>query len=183
MMKSNGIVPNGGSPSGQSPPASPSPAKGSPTKATPAKSTPAKGTSGTKGSKGAPSRKRKAPNNNTPSKKGKFKPNTETEAEDQTLVVKDEDGDEAGQLSGGGMYKSATNPDPMLSETAAETADQDAAALFNEFCHPIDSEVETNAKKARRGTKGQAVKEQDDSDAEDKDSDSVILKEESDIIV
>lgn len=166
-MKAHGINPNGNSVSGQS---------------TPATTSPAKGTPATKGSKGTPSKKRKAAAAGTPSKKGKFKPETDTETETPPLMVKAEDDHETGQISGGGMYKSATNPDPMLSETAAKAADQDAAALFNEFCHPIDSEAETNTKKARRGTKGTVIKKQEDPEVEEEDADAVIFKEEPEVV-
>ena len=168
-MKANGINPNGGSPSGQSPPASPSPNKAS---------TPSKG------AKGSPPKRRKAAKNSeTPSKKSKLKAETEFDEESQSPLVKDEDAKENGHIFGGGMYKSATNPDPMLSETATGAADLDAAALFSEFCHPVDSDAETivengsdgalnseNGGKAKYGSKGGSGS-----------VDSVIVKEEQDV--
>lgn len=166
-MKAHGIKPNGGSASGQSPDESPSPAKNS---------------AATKGGKGTPSKKRKATNPTTPSKKGKFQPEPETEIEYQTPVkLEGENGN--GQIPGGGMYKSATNPDPMLSGTAAEAEEKDAAALFNQFCHSIDSEAETSAQKGLRGTKrGATVKKQEDSETEGGDNDPIIFKEEPEVI-
>lgn len=164
MMKAHGINPNGGSPSGQSPPESPSPAKSHPT---------------TKGGKGTPSKKRKAANaTTTPSKKGKFQREPETDMENQT-PVKIEGEVENGQISGGGMYKSATNPDPMLSGAAAEAAEKDAATLFNQFCHSIDSGVDTNAKEGRVGA---AVEKQEGSEPEGAGNDPVIFKEEPEVI-
>lgn len=165
-MKAHGINPNGGSASGQSPTESPSPTKGS---------------AAAKGGKGTPSKKRKATNPTTPSKKGKFQPEPETENETQASTIKTEGESGDGQVPGGGMYKSATNPDPMLSGTAAEETEQDAAVLFNQFCHSIDSDAETSANKGRRGTKSDPTVKQEGSEA-GSDDEPVILKEEPKVI-
>ncbi|KAK2766234.1 hypothetical protein FQN54_007750 [Arachnomyces sp. PD_36] len=164
MMKANGINPNGngGSPGSQTPSAGPSPAKGTPA---------------TKVAKGT-AKKRKAAGPNTPSKKGKLSQESDVE-NGAAPAVKGEGDNEDDFFSGGGMYKSANNPDPMLSQTAAEAANQDAAALFNEFCHPIDSEVETKAKKSRRTKRG--PKKEVESDVEGGDVE-VIFKEEPEVI-